>query len=206
MNITHSVICMKKLDDHEKNIVRELIRNPRVSDNAISKRTGIPVMTVNRKRKKLEEGKYIRYYASLDKGEFGMHMFGAKQMYLIIFKIGITRKMYLDMLESDPGWRRFNSQNISQIYLGEKDGRLALMLILDAVDDSHLVEEFNGKIVKYLNSKLGKDCIEEISTASLNKLVRVHHNYMPAFNMDKGIIKDDYPDELIFVDEVARDE
>ena len=34
---------MVKLDKQEVKIVRELIRNPRISDNAISNKTGIPV-------------------------------------------------------------------------------------------------------------------------------------------------------------------
>ena len=175
-----------QLDRHEKLIVRELIRNPRISDNQIAKKTKIPVMTVNRKRKKLEENKFLRYYTSLDKGEFGMHIFGAKQLYIIKFKIGITRNKYLKTMETDAKWRTFNCKYISLAYLGEKDGHLALMIVLDAKDEGHLVEEFNGKIIPYLMSKLGKDAVEEITTTSLSKLVRVHHNYMPYTNIDKA--------------------
>jgi DNA-binding Lrp family transcriptional regulator len=193
----------KKLDEAEVKIIRELIRNPRASDNFIGKKTGIPVMTVNRKRKALEESKYLRYYTSIDKGEFGLHIFGAKQLYTIKFKIGITKKQYLEMMETNAKWRTFNSKFISLAYLGEKDGHLALVLILDAKDEGQLVEEFNGNIVKNLNEKLGEGCIEEITTTSLNKLIRVHHNYMPHSNMENGIIKDSWPDDMIFVNEVS---
>ena len=191
-----------KLDHHEKLIVKELIRNSRISDNQIAKNTGVPVMTVNRKRKALEEKKILRYYTSLDKGEFGMHIFGAKQLYIIKFKIGITREQYLKTMETDARWRTFNCKYISLAYLGEKDGHLALMIILDAKDEGHLVEEFNGKIIPYITKKLGKDVIISVTTASLSKLVRVHHNYLPYTNIEKGRIKDDWPDEMIFVDEV----
>lgn len=192
----------RQLDAAERKIIRELIKNPRASDNQISKKTKIPVMTVNRKRKNLEQERYLRYYTSIDKGEFGLHIFGAKQLYIIKFKIGITRKSYLDIMEADAKWRTFNCKYISLAYLGEKDGHLALMIILDAKDEAHLVEEFNGKIVQFILQKLGKDAIEEITTSSLSKLVRVHHNYMPYINMEKGVLKETWPDEMIFVDEV----
>ena len=196
---------IRTLDEAERKIVRELIRNPRASDNQIAKKTKVPVMTVNRKRKKLEQEKFLRYYTSIDKGEFGLHIFGAKMLYIIKFKIGLTRKRYLETMEIDAKWRTFNSKYISLAYLGEKDGRLALMIILDAKDDDHLVEEFNGKIVPFLQEKFGEDCIKEITTVSLNRLVRVHHNYMPYVNIKEGKIKDDWPDDMIFVDEVLNE-
>ena len=190
------------LDRHEKLIVRELIRNPRISDNQVAKNTGVPVMTVNRKRKLLEENKFLRYYTSLDKGEFGMHIFGAKQLYIIKFKIGITRQKYLKTMETDVKWRTFNCKYISLAYLGEKDGHLALMIILDAKDEAHLVEEFNGKIITFIHDKLGKDAVVDITTASLSKLIRVHHNYLPYTNVANGKIIDSWPNEMIFVDEI----
>ena len=193
----------RTLDPAEVKIVRELIRNPRSSDNQIAKKTGVPVMTVNRKRKNLEKEKFLRYYVSLDKGEFGLHIFGAKQLYIIKFRIGITRKKYLEVMETDARWRMFNCKYISLAYLGEKDGHLALIIILDAKDEAHLVEEFNGNIVPFLDEKLGKGAIEEITTSSLNKLVRVHHNYMPYLNIEDGRIKDSWPDDMIFVDDTS---
>ncbi|MCK4521541.1 MAG: winged helix-turn-helix transcriptional regulator [Nanoarchaeota archaeon] len=193
---------MRELDQNEVKIIRELIRNPRASDNHIAKRTRIPVMTVNRKRKKLEKEKFLRYYASLDKGEFGLHIFGAKQLYIIKFKIGITRKKYLEVMEIDNRWRMFNCRYISMAYLGEKDGHLALIMVLDSKDGAHLVEEFNGKIVPFLTEKFGKNAVEEITTTSLSKLIRVHHNYLPYTNLEDGKIKEDWPDEMIFVNEV----
>ena len=192
----------RTLDNQEAKIVRELIKDPRLSDNKIAKKTGVPVMTVNRKRKRLEEERLLRYYASLDKGEFGLHIFDAKKVYILMFKMGITRQKYLEVLEEDPMWRMLNSRFISLAYLGEKDGHLALMIILDAPDKEDLVEEFNGKIVPFLREKMGNDAIVNVMTMSLDKLVRVHHNYMPAINMENGRIKKNWPDDLVFVNEV----
>ena len=195
---------MRKLDETEKKIVQELIRNTRISDNQISKNTGIPVMTVNRKRKRLEEDKMLRYYTSIDKGEFGLDIFGAKQLYIIKMKAGITRQEYTEKLESNPQWKIFSSNHISLSYIGEKDGHLALILILDAKDEDDLVEEFNGKVIKSITEKFGDDCIVKVTTTQLSKMIRVHHNYLPAFNMEKGTIKKDWPNELIFVDNVEK--
>lgn len=199
-------MVMYTLDEQERKIVRELIRNPRISDNQLSKRTAIPVMTVNRKRKRLEDRKLLRYYVSIDKGEFGLRIFGARQLYIIKFRIGITRQGYMTKLESDSHWRMFNSRSISWTSLGEKDGHLSVVIILDAPTQEQLVEEFNGKIVPYLHNKFGDDAIEQITTVSLSHLVRVHHNYLPAINMKDGIIDDSWPDDLIFVDEVSDEQ
>ena len=195
-------VTKRELDAQEVRVVRELMRNARASDNEISRKTGIPVMTVNRKRKKLEEEKLLRYYVSIDKGEFGLHIFDAKELYVVKFKIGITRHSYLEILEQDPKWRMLNSRFISQTWLGEKEGHLALIIILDAPTEDQLVEEFNGRIVPFIREKFGQDAIVGVETVSLDKLVRIHHNYLPATNMESGKIKKEWPDSLIFVNEV----
>tara|TARA_Y100000310_G_C20702141_1_gene830905 strand:- start:9214 stop:9813 length:600 start_codon:yes stop_codon:yes gene_type:complete len=196
----NSNLGKRELDEQEVKIIRELIRNPRLSDNKISKKTKIPVMTVNRKRKKLEGEMLLRYYCATDEHHLGI--FNAKQMYTVKFQIGITMKNYMDKLEKDPKWRLFNSKFISLAYLGEKDGHLALVIILDAPNEGMLGEEFNGKIIPFLTQKFGKDAVVSVDTVPLNRMVRVHHNYMPATNMENGIIKKGWPDGLIFVNEV----
>ncbi len=200
-----SVEQEKSLDEQEKNIVRELIRNPRISDNKISKRTKIPVMTVNRKRKRLEEEGYLKYFTSLDSGELGTGIYNAKQLYIIKFKIGITSEHYLETLEYSSKYRGFKATYVSLSYLGEKDGHLALILIMDARSDSKLVDEFNGKLIPYFKEVLGDDCIEEVTTSKITHTVRRHHNYLTRFNMEKTKIKEEWLDEWIFVgDEIEK--
>ena len=46
---------MHIFDDQERAILKALIRDPRQSDNHISKVTGVPTPTVRRKRKRLED-------------------------------------------------------------------------------------------------------------------------------------------------------
>ena len=192
----------RELDESERKMVRELIKNPRISDNQIAKNTKVPVMSVNRKRKQLEKENLLRYFASFDTGEFGTGTFKAKQLYIIKFKIGITREEYINNTEKDKRFQQFNASYISLSYLGEKDGHLALVMVLDAKTDSLLVDEFSGKIIPHLKEKLGNDCIKEIITTKISNTLRRHHNYLPDINMEDGVIKKDWPDDWIFVDNV----
>jgi hypothetical protein len=76
-------------------------------------------------------------------------------------------------------------------------------MIVDADNDSELVEIFNGLVVKSLKSNFGEDAIIEIVTCRISVPVRVHHNYMPMINMDKGIIKKSWSDDYLFVERKA---
>jgi len=154
---------MGELDENEVKIVRELIRNPRISDNQIAKKTKIPVMTVNRKRKKLEKQNLLRYYTSLDTGADGTGVFVAKQMYIIKFKIGITRNEYLKKVEFSNELKHFSSSYMSLSYLGEKDGHLALILILDAKTESNALDIIHKALASDLTS--GKSPISISATA-----------------------------------------
>lgn len=196
------IIKMISLDQNEVKITRELIRNPRISDNQIAKKTNIPVMTVNRKRKKLEKEGVLRYFTTLDTGEFGTGMFTTKQLYIIKFRIGITKESYLEKLEYDKRMMGFLASYTSLSYLGEKDGKLVLIMILDAKTESDLVEEFNGKMIPFIQEHLGKDSIEDVITTKITRTLRRHHNYLPSVNMENGIMKKDWPDDWIFIDKV----
>ncbi|MFT4326609.1 MAG: winged helix-turn-helix domain-containing protein [Candidatus Woesearchaeota archaeon] len=191
---------MIQLDKQEREIVKQLIKNPRISDNQISKNTKIPVMSVNRKRKNLENRELITYYTSLKKHHDGIGTFGVRQLYTIKLKAGITKKEYLEKVEGDPSIKVFNFNYISTTYLGEQDGHLAVITIVDAKDDIKLMDEFNGKIISFLKKKLGEDAIQNITTCRINHTVRLHHNYLPHLNMKHGRLKEGWPDELIFVD------
>ncbi len=196
---------MIKLKPDDVKIIRELIKNPRISDNKISKNTKIPVMSVNRKRKKLEASGFLRYYTSFDTGEHGTKFFNTKQLYIVRLKEGITKEQYLQTLEYDKNLREFNAQYISWSYLGEKEGQLAMCFILDAKTESDLVDEFNGKIIPDIKEKLGKDSVEDVTTCRLHTPIRFLHNYLPFINMEKGFMKKDWLDEWIFIDEAKSD-
>jgi len=194
---------MGNLDRQQQLIVRELIKNPRISDNQISKNTKVPVMTVNRKRKIMEEKGILSYYTSLNTSESGTGTFAAKQLYIIKFKIGITGDYFFEKIRQEKKMRKFNAEYIVESHLGEKDGHFALMVMMAAPNEKLLVENFNGKIVPMLEENFGTDSIIEIMTSRINNVLRMHHNYLPAINMKNGIISKEWLDDWIFVDELT---
>lgn len=199
------MIKMTGLDEQEIKIVRELIKNPRSSDNTISRNTGVPVMTVNRKRKLLEESDMISYYVDLRHGDKGTEDFYAKQLYTIKFKLGLTKTEFLEKIRNDTSLKKFNAEHIVMSYLGEKDGHLALMMMLNAHTENDLTESFNGLIVSMLKRNFGQDCIISIETLRILEPIREHHNYIHGINMRKGKIMDNWPNEYIFVDRKSYD-
>jgi len=48
-------VTLRAIDEQERAIIKALIRDPRQSNNYISKVTGVPTPTVRRKRQRLED-------------------------------------------------------------------------------------------------------------------------------------------------------
>jgi len=190
---------MRKLDEVEKKVITELIRNPRISDNAVAKKLKIPTMTVNRKRKRLEKEGLLNYYVDVNRCEGGYCR--ARQLFLIKFKSGLTKREYIDSIKKDPRFGALNSRYFVNSYIGEKDGHLASVIILEAESDAEVTDIFQGKVIPVIKKRHGKDCIEEITTCKLTFPLRVHRNYLPNINMNEGKISSSWPDEFIFVQE-----
>jgi DNA-binding Lrp family transcriptional regulator len=190
---------MIDIDETDVKILKELIRDPRLSDNEISKRTKIPVMTVNRRRKALEKSGRLFYYAMWATGKHETHECKARQMYIIKFRLGLTKEQYLQTHGRHIKQEGFYSEHVVESFIGEKDGVLALVMIIEADTESELVECFNGKIVSRLQQRFGKDVISEIITTKITNVLRHHHNYLPFVNIENGKMKKDWPDEYLFV-------
>ena len=190
---------MRKFDKQEEMIIKELIRNPRISDNQISKNTKIPVTSVNRKRKLLEEDGFISYFLDVSDESFERGQHNTRQLYIIKFKEGITRKKYIEEIKKSENFRKVNPRYHAESFLGEKDGRFAIILIVEAKSEDELIEIFNGNIIPEIKRRHGNDCINDIITAKVTFPFRVHHNYLPLFNMGKGVIKKDWLNDWIFV-------
>ena len=62
---------MRELDDQERLIIRQLIRDPRESDNGIGESTGVNVRTVGRKRQRLEQDGILSYHTQVNLTESG---------------------------------------------------------------------------------------------------------------------------------------
>ena len=114
--------------------------------------------------------------------------------------MGITKKVFIEKVMSDPQTKTFNSNYIFESFVGEKDGQLVWTVILEGGKGNEIVEIFNGNLVPLLKKHFGDDCIDEILTFRLTTQLRLLHNYLPLMNIEKGKIKKEWPNEFIFVD------
>ena len=186
-------IChnMRDLDNNEKIIIKELVKNPRISDNQIAKNTGLAVKSVNRKRKKLEEDNILFYFTHADNSLNGTGSFSAIQLYILDFKQGITRAKFIEKFTHIDLPTTLQKHCLNS-YLAESDGVLKLILFIESYMDSDILEIFNADYFPKLESLFGKGCITNISTLTLNTTLQLFHNYFPLLNMKNGKIKENW--------------
>jgi DNA-binding Lrp family transcriptional regulator len=189
---------MKDLDEQEKKILKELIKNPRISDNQIGSKTGIPVKTVNRKRKNLEKEGIVYYFTHVDNGEKGTGTFLSQHLYLLKLKFGITAALINEKFQ-----HMFNNHVINKHVIfagfGEMDGNITLMVMLESYKSQDIIEIFNAEIVSTISNFLGRDAIVEVKSIPLRNNIKLFHNYMPYINMENGFLKKDWPNDNIFI-------
>jgi DNA-binding Lrp family transcriptional regulator len=190
---------MKELDEQERLIVRQLIRDPRESDNGIGEITGVNVRTVGRKRQRLEQEGILSYYTQLDLSSQGANQFNTRHLYIIKFRIGVTYKQLTEDIQREPFVRSIFTEIIFESHIAEIDGKLAMLMFIDGASDTELVQTVQEKLIPSLLKNHGENSIEEISTIRLLSPVRVMRNYLPFVNMENGYIKKDWPDEAIYV-------
>ena len=191
---------MAELDKQERQIICALIRNPRYSDNRISSLTGVPVRTVSRKRARLEQEGIVAYYTGVDMQSTGTGRFSTQHMLLIKFKLGVTRGQIVQEIRSEPNVANVFSELIRDSYIAEMDGHIALVRVVEGESDSDVAENVQGKTIPSLQKNHGEDPIQELRTIRLLDPIRRLHNYLPMVNMEEGFIKEDWPDEAIFVE------
>jgi len=171
-----------KLEKFDRTIIRELIRNPRLSDNQIANKTNISVKTVSRRRNALEKRGVLTYLCRVDHSETGIGDFQAMELYAIKLKQGIFRKQFLDIYQSS---KMFDSikKHISFKWLGERDGHLIIFLIIESRLNSDIIEIYNTEIVTKLNYHFGPDAIAGAKSFPLSKALSAFHNYEYLFNI-----------------------
>lgn len=195
-------VCLswgKSLDQQEEKIVRELIRNPRISDNKIGKKTKVPIRTVSRKRNALEKAGIIRYHLNIDGTQTGTGKFGSRHLHIIKFKLGIPRSQIVKEILEEKNVKFHFAEHIYESHIAEVDGHVALVMILEGRTDDDIVENFNKIIIPSLKKNHGPDSIIEIKTIRLSNPIRIFHNYIPMLNMQNGKIKNEWGDDQIFI-------
>jgi DNA-binding Lrp family transcriptional regulator len=197
---------MKELDEQERLIVRHLIRDPRESDNGIGEVTGVNVRTVGRKRQRLEQAGILSYYTHLDLSSRGTGQFGARHLYIIKFRIGITYKQVLEDIQREPFVRSIFTEIIFESHIAEIDGKLAMLLFIDGANETEIVQTVQEQLIPSLLRNHGENSIEAVNTIRVLAPVRTVRNYIQPVNMQNGYIKKDWPDEAIYVGRPASEE
>ena len=190
---------MKELDEQERLIVRHLIRDPRESDNGIGEATGVNVRTVGRKRHRLEQAGILSYFTHLDLSARGTGQFGARHLYIIKFRIGITYKQLLADIKREPFVRSIFTEILFESHIAEIDGKLAMLLYIVGVDETNIVHTVHEQLIPSLLRNHGENSIEAVNTIRVLAPVRTMRNYIQPVNMQAGYIKKDWPDEAIYV-------
>src|SRR3954471_11086695 len=190
---------MRELDEQERLIVRHLIRDPRESDNGIGEATGVNVRTVGRKRQKLEQSGILSYFTHLDLSARGTGQFGARHLYIIQFRIGVTYKQVLEDIQREPFVRSVFTEIIFESHIAEIDGKLAMLLFIDGANETDIVQTVQEKLIPSLERNHGVGSIEEVSTMRVLSPVRAMRNYILPVNILNGYVRKEWPDEAIFV-------
>jgi DNA-binding Lrp family transcriptional regulator len=189
---------MRILDQQEKAIVRQLIRDPRESDNGIGEITGVNVRTVSRKRLRLEQEGILSYYTNVDLCSDGAKQFNARHLYIIKFRVGVTYTQLIDEVRQS-GDQTVFAESIFESHIAEIDGKVALLLFVDGDSDLDIVRRIHEELIPILLKNHGDDSIEAVSTLRLLAPVRIMRNYQPLVNMNGGYLMADWPTEAIYV-------
>ena len=190
---------MRILDEQEKAIVRQLIRDPRESDNGIGELTGVNVRTVSRKRLRLEQEGILSYYTNLDLSSDGAKQFNARHLYIIKFRVGVTYAQVVDEMRQESSQQTVFAESIFESHIAEIDGKVALLLFVDGNSDLDIVRRIHEELIPSLLKNHGDDSIEAVSTIRLLASVRVMRNYLPLVNMNGGYLRPDWPSDAIYV-------
>lgn len=199
-SLTSSSSEKRGLDDQEKLIVRELIKDPRISDNQISTNTNIPLKSVNRKRKRMEFEGLLNYYTALDSSEKGTGAFSGRHLYLVKLNHGISRKDVLDFLKQNSSRSKHKMKHVHSTFVGRSGANLVLVKLIESRLSSDIVEIYNCDIVPELKNRFGEDAIVSTDVIHIDEMFRLFHNYMPGLNMKDGKISENWNDEFIHVE------
>ena len=183
------------ITDVERRILAELVLDPRKSDNAISRATGIPLKTVNRKRKDLELRGILNYLVHVDNSEMGTGLLLGSQLFIVKFRFGITRKIFFDSSEKLINSKemkdkfRHMRRHMHQVSLCEHEGHLTMLFHLESRVDDDILEIFNSDVYPVLSDLFGRDCVESTQSMKLTHNLLFFNNYLPYSNMEYGKLK-----------------
>ena len=188
---------MSDIDPVNDKITRALIRDPRLSDNAISDQTSVPPRTVTRKRKIMETQGLLHYFTSCSLNAVTKDT--ECHIYLIRLRQGISARSVLRRMHHEPRLATVFTKYVSESHLVEIDGLTALLLFVNGSHANLVMDTFQQEIVPELVKRHGSDCIDHLTTMRLVSPLRLHHNYLPGINLTGAKLHADWPDEGLHV-------
>ena len=192
------------IDKKDMAIMGQLIKDPRLSDNQIAKRTSIPVKTVSRRRERLEKENVMQYMLNIDQKKIGDERKRAIHLFILTFRKGISKVMLAEKLGTIDEYSRIATKHIHSSHLAEKDSRVVLVLFVESREEEDLGEIMNIDLVPYFERRLGNGAIEDIEAYPIRKTLRVLHNYIPEGNMKKGILEKNWPESKLYICEEPK--
>ena len=188
---------MSDIDPVNHKITRALIRDPRLSDNAISDQTSVQPRTVTRKRKIMETQGLLHYFTSCSLNAVTKDT--ECHIYLIRLRQGISARSVLRRMHHEPRLATVFTKYVSESHLVEIDGLTALLLFVNGSHANLVMDTFQQEIVPELVKRHGSDCIDHLTTMRLVSPLRLHHNYLPGINLTGAKLHADWPDEGLHV-------
>ena len=188
-----------QLEEKDDKIVRELIRNPRISDNQIARNTGLPVKTVSRHRKRMEKAGLLLYMTKFNHFTRAVESDGAIQFVMVTLRRGLTKQAVYGKMDVIYHLPAFAQKHIRDSYIAERDGQVVLILLMESPKSTDIVEILNADLFPYLDQVFGTYAVHCCQTYPVAGNVSMLHNYVPAVNMQSGTISKDWPDSKIYV-------
>jgi len=96
--------------------------------------------------------------------------------------------------------RLIELKHIADCSVGDKDGHAIIAMTIESRLESDIIEVFNAEILPKFKRFFGEDAVIKTEVITLDAPIAMLHNYMPLVNIMYGKIKEDWPNELIFVD------
>lgn len=160
-----------------KKIIVEVVTNPQITNKELSTLVGVSQPTVARYRKRLEDDTILRYFTYVNNMPGGTNAFSARKLYLVYFREGITRKQVADFAFSEPHKKYFYNKHLFSAHVGDSEGRVVLVFMLESRVRGDFVDILNGEIVPSLTGKFGHQCIHQVTGVDIEETLRLFHNY-----------------------------
>ncbi|MGJ3241722.1 MAG: winged helix-turn-helix domain-containing protein [Opitutales bacterium] len=187
----------RRLEEQERAICRELIRCPRCTDKHLSDATGIPLRTVGRKRKRLEEAGILKFFCEVELGAQGTGQYPSRHLYILHFRVGVSLEEIRGRFIEEAS-RHDSNGTVYETALAEIDGRLAMLIYIDGHTEKEIVRRMHDNVIPSFIRNHGEGVIDYVSNMRVLESTRRLRNYVPSVNMNGNGICSGWPVEYLY--------